>query len=220
MCLRFRCINFLSYFCHVVLSCNSAQEISLSRFLFYQNQKCWWWWAEADTVKGSSYAAELILGPERPLHELERHLLDALQIAVDIQYQPQWQLVHVLHCRAALCCCTCAEYAGKLICSPVRMSMSIKLGALVNQASQYAFSQWIKIKIDIPSKARIFYYFFVLPLNVGDLSFKHSRVLCRSFWTSASVGLMLSQRQYPSRAKSPSCERLSESYRKSFCSHH
>ncbi|KAJ8002654.1 hypothetical protein DPEC_G00161140 [Dallia pectoralis] len=44
-------------------------------------------------------------------------------------------------------------------------------------------------------------------------------VLFRCSWTSGPVGLIPGQGQYGHLAKSPSCERLSESYRKSFCLH-
>ena len=76
----------------------------------------------------------------------------------------------------------------------------------------------LKLKLISPTRPIVF-FFSTLPLNVRDLSFKHPKVLCRYFWTSDSVGLMPGQGQYCTLAKSPSCERLSESYRKSFCLH-
>lgn len=50
---------------------------------------------------------------------LKDNLVSALQVIVDIQYHPHWQLVHLSHCRVTFYCCTCAEFAGKLI-SPER----------------------------------------------------------------------------------------------------
>ncbi len=102
--------------------------------------------------------------------------------------------------------------------TPKEKSTSIKLEADLWSIKPPSMHSHCELKLKLISPARPI--FFVLPLNVGDLSFKHPRVLCRYFWTSGSVGLMLSQRQYRIHAKSPSCERLSESYRKSFCSHH
>lgn len=46
-----RCINFFSYFRHMVLSLKSIQEVSWNCFLFYQNQKCWRWQAKAERVQ-------------------------------------------------------------------------------------------------------------------------------------------------------------------------
>lgn len=120
-------------------------------------------------------------------------------------------------CTVAFCYCTCAEFAGNPIFWPKGKSMSIRPGAdlwSIKPPSMHSHCELIKI--DIPALP----IFFVLPLNVDDLSFKHPTFLCRYFWTTGPVGLMLGQGQYCTLAKSPSCERLSESYRKSFCLHH
>lgn len=53
--------------------------------------------------------------PKRTGHELKHNLVSALQITVDIQYHPHWQLLHLLRRRVTFYYCTCAEFAGKLI---------------------------------------------------------------------------------------------------------
>lgn len=135
----------------------------------------------------------------------------------DIQYHPHWQLLHLLPCRVASTIAPVLNLEENSYPCPKEKSLSIKLEAGLWSIKPPSMRSHCELKLKLISPARPIFFF--LPLNAGDLSFKHPRVLCRYFWTSGSVGLMLSQGQYRIHAKSPSCERLSESYRKSFCSH-
>lgn len=157
--------------------------------------------------------------PKRTGHELKHNLVSALQNHGRHSISPPLAIVAPLTPQGyPLPLHLCWICRKTHILTRKRRACQLNLEADLWSIKPPTRRSHCELKLKLISPARPI--FFVLPLNVGDLSFKHPRVLCRYFWTSGSVGLMFSQVQYRIHAKSPSCERLSESYRKSFCSHH
>lgn len=129
------------------------QKISWNCFLFYQNQKCWRWWAKAERV------------------QLHRNRLCVQDMNLKITCSMHFKSWVIFNITPSGNCCTSPTAGLPSTVAPVlnlqensypnpkEKSLSIKPEAdLWSIKPPSMHSLWIKIKIDIPSKASVFLF--------------------------------------------------------------
>lgn len=109
--------------------------------------------------KGSVTQRNQLCVPKGLDTNLKDNMVSVLHIIVDIQYHSHWQLVYLWHCRVAFYCCTCAEFAGKLISSPKEKSMSIKPEADLWSIKPPSMRSHSELKLKLISQARPIFFF-------------------------------------------------------------